>query len=123
MEYITGMMALLWFIFMTFLSHQNGKDTAKTGRWFTNLFKGINEAFLRTIAHMGCFCVLTILILITLRIKKLSIIPGIVGVSFWAWGDEWTKQLVPGRHYELIDTAKNLIGVALGSAGVLLLSL
>ncbi len=56
----------------------------------------------------------TVLLLTTLRLAKMPVLPRVLFAILWAWGDEWTKQFVSGRHYELIDTANNLTGVGLG---------
>ena len=114
MVWITGAATILRFILMTYLSHQTGDGTARTGKRIVGLLKGVDEAFLRTAAHVGCFFILTVLLLTTLKLAGTSVLPGIVGAAIWAWGDEWTKQFIMGRHYELIDTAKNLTGVGLG---------
>lgn len=114
MVWITGTATILWLILMTCLSHQTGDGTAETGKWIMGLLKGVDEAFLRTVAHIGCFLILTILLLTTLRLAGVPVLPGVIGAVLWAWGDEWTKQFISGRHYELIDTAKNIIGVGVG---------
>ncbi len=114
MVWITGVATILWFILMTYLSHQTGDGTARTGKQIMRHLKGMDEAFLRTVAHIGCFLLFTVLLLTTLRLMKISVLPGVIVAVLWAWGDEWTKQFISGRHYELIDAAKNLIGVGLG---------
>ena len=119
MVWLTGAATVIWFIFMTVLSHQTGEVTAKTGSRATRILKGIDEALLRTAAHICCFLILTVLLLTTLRLAGFTVIPGVVACVLWAWGDEWTKQFVAGRHYELIDTVKNLIGVGLGCLSLL----
>lgn len=114
MAWITGAATILWFFLMTYLSHQTGDGTARTGKRIVSILKGLDEAFLRTAAHIGCFLILTILLLTTLQLAGAPVLPGVIGAVLWAWGDEWTKQFISGRHYELIDTAKNIIGVGLG---------
>ena len=114
MAWITGVATILWFILMTYLSHQTCDGTARTGKRIVGLLKGVDEAFLRTAAHIGCFLILTVLLLTTLRLATMPVLPGVLFAVLWAWGDEWTKQFIAGRHYELTDTAKNLTGVGLG---------
>ena len=99
MAWITGVATILWFILMTYLSHQTGDGTARTGRWITGVLKNVDEAFLRTAAHIGCFLILTVLLLTTLRLAKVPVLPGVLFAVLWAWGDEWTKQFISGRHY------------------------
>lgn len=55
MAWITGTATILWLILMTYLSHQTGDGTAKTGKRIVGLLKGVDEAFLRTAVHIGFF--------------------------------------------------------------------
>ena len=72
--YILLVLTILWFCFMTWLSHQNGSETAETSR---HLAEGLKAIFhsqdlnrlngkLRRAAHIIVFAVLTLLTLLTM---------------------------------------------------------
>ena len=117
---------IIWFCFMTYLSHQDGKGTTELSvgivekiiKYFhlTNYYNEIHY-IIRKLAHPFVFCVLAILVLITLSQKqksKKTYFCLIVLISLWAWLDEITKLSIPGRHFSWYDVSLNLLGVVIG---------
>lgn len=114
-----------WFCFMTYLSHQSGKATAELSMGIT---KKIIEFFqlghyneihnlMRKLAHPFVFSIFTILVLFMLVQKwnnKKILIFAITFMGLWAWIDEITKLLIPGRHFSWYDVLLNLLGVVIG---------
>lgn len=111
---------------MTYLSHQDGKAT-------TELSKGIVEKIIRyfnltnyreihyiirKLAHPFVFCILVVLVLVTLsqkyKNKKVNIFIIII-IILWTWIDEFTKLLIPGRHFSWCDVSLNFVGVIVGA--------
>ena len=122
--YILLFLSVLWFCFMTWLSHQNGNDTTKTSRHLAeslgSIFHGRDlhqlNGKLRREAHIVVFAVLTVLVLLTMMAGKIE---GrwiaVCQICLWVWLDEATKPLVQGRHFQWMDVGLNLIGVGIGS--------
>lgn len=121
------LLTLLWFLFMTYLSHQNGEETGKTSielakhlkKWFHigKIDTDILNCKLRKWAHTGLFFVWTLLVCLTLHQTTLSSYIKwmlFVLVPIWAWADERTKTFMKGRHFSWFDTGLNLLGVVLG---------
>ena len=130
--YLLLILTILWFCFMTWLSHQNGSETAETSR---HLAEGLSAIFhcqnlnqlngmLRRAAHIVVFSVLTVLTLLTMMAGKIN---GcwitVCLISLWAWLDEATKPLVQGRHFSWRDVGLNLIGVGIGCVVIVIVSL
>lgn len=117
--YIFLILTVLWFIFMTCLSHQDGEHTAKTSRnlaeklSFLDIDVRILNGKLRRAAHVAVFAVFTILFGITLWIGGYPHWAAI-GVMLWGYIDEATKPLIQGRHFSWVDVGLNLIGVVIG---------
>lgn len=118
--------SLLWFIFMTVLSHQRGEDTRRvSGTLARDLGallpapdeERLNTALRRT-AHPVVFGVLTLFTGLALRSGGAAVpAPGQLALlGLWCWLDEATKPLIPGRHFSWLDVGLNLAGVALGGA-------
>ena len=110
-----------WFIFMTYLSHQNGEETARASERLMRLFWFLDESQIEMVsgwtrrgAHVFCFTVLTILLLMALRLANLHAWMGVLAVCVWCFFDEWTKRTIPGRHYSTLDVTLNIAGVFLG---------
>ena len=110
-----------WFVFMTYLSHQNGEETAKASGLLMRLFWFLDEdqvemvsGWTRKGAHVFCFTVRTVLLLIALRLANLHVWLGVAAVCVWCFFDEWTKRTIPGRHYSTFDVTLNVAGVLLG---------
>ena len=124
--YILLIATLIWFLFMTFLSHQDGEHTGKASwelakhlRFLDGDVNDLNGK-LRRIAHIVVFAVLTVLLGFTLQFGELPI-GWIVIVVVWSYVDEATKPWIQGRHFSWFDVGLNLIGTFLGGTVVLLL--
>lgn len=117
---------IIWFCFMTYLSHQDGKGTTELSvgiveriiKYFhlTNYYNEIHY-IIRKLAHPFVFCVLAILVLFTLsqKCKKRKIfIFATMLMILWTWMDEFTKLSIPGRHFSWYDVSLNLLGVIIG---------
>lgn len=130
--YIHLLFTILWFLFMTWLSHQDGEHTSKTSlelaihmkHWFPVKDIGKLNKQLRSSAHVILFAVLTILLTGTLRSAKVSaagMAGGLILTALWAWADEATKPLIQGRHFSWFDVRLNWMGIGIGIlAGVLI---
>ena len=112
---------IIWFIFMTYLSHQNGEETARASSRLMKLFWFLDtgqveivSSWTRKGAHVFCFFVLTVFLMKLLRITKLQAWIGVLAAFVWCFFDEWTKRSIPGRHYSTFDVMLNVIGVLLG---------
>ena len=99
--YILLIATLIWFLFMTFLSHQDGEHTG--------------NGKLRRIAHIVVFAVLTILLGLTIYFGGLPIWLHVI-VIVLSYVDEATKPWIRGRHFSWFDVGLNLIGVGMGEA-------
>lgn len=117
--YIFLVFTVLWFAFMTYLSHQDGEHTRRTSRElaeklsFLEMDVGLLNSKLRKAAHVVVFAVFMILFGITLRLGGYSCC-GVIGVVLWSYIDEATKPLIEGRHFSWVDVGLNLIGVVIG---------
>lgn len=130
--YIIFLLTILWFCFMTWLSHQNGSETAETSR---HLAEGLKAIFhsrdlnrlngkLRRAAHIIVFAVLTVLTLLTMMAGKIE---GrwiaVCLIAMWSLIDETTKPLIQGRHFSWQDVGLNLIGVGIGCVVIAVVTL
>ena len=108
---------ILWFLFMTYLSHQDGEHTGRTSRELAEKLSFLDSDInilngrLRRLAHVVVYAVLTVLLGTTLELG---------GHSSWltagaiVWADEATKPLVQGRHFSWLDVGRNVLGIAIG---------
>ena len=110
---------ILWFLFMTYLSHQDGEHTGRTSRElakklsFLDSDMNILNGRLRRMAHVVVYAVLAVLLGITLELSGHS--PWLTaGAIVWAWADEATKPLVQGRHFSWLDVGRNVLGIVIG---------
>ena len=113
---------ILWFLFMTYLSHQDGEYTGRTSRELAEKLSALDfldsdinilNGRLRRLAHVVVYAMLTVLLAITLKLGGYS--PWLTaGIIVWAWADEATKPLVQGRHFSWLDVGRNVLGIALG---------
>lgn len=123
---ISSLITTIWFCFMTYLSHQDGKGTTELSvgivekiiKYFhlTNYYNEIHF-LIRKSAHIIVFTIFIVLILLTLSQKwqnKKVFISAILLTILWTWGDEITKISIPGRHFSWCDTFLNLLGVIIG---------
>lgn len=117
---------IIWFCFMTYLSHQDGKGTTKLSieivekiiKYF-HLMNYYNEIhfLIRKSAHIIVFAIFIVLVLLTLSQRwqnKKIFIRAILLTILWAWGDEITKISILGRHFSWLDTLLNFLGVIIG---------
>ena len=120
-------LTVVWFVFMTYLSHQTGESTGRASRqlaeslWFlSDDAEALNMA-LRRFAHILVFAVLTVLLSRTVTLGNLPrwvlLLP--VVLSFV---DEATKPWIQGRHFSWFDVGLNLVGTAVGGLIFALLS-
>lgn len=77
--YIFLALTILWFVFMTYLSHQVGEHTRRTSQELTeklsflNVDAGVLNGKLRRIAHVIVFAVLMVLLGMTLQAGEMQI--------------------------------------------------
>ena len=142
---ILTFIAVIWFAFSIFLSHQNGSDTYRTSIGIAEkiytlleklgafeegaLFSGyasdglefVNQ-LLRRCAHVVIFLVMAILICMSLYFLaaytriRIPVWAGFVFCVVWSWIDEATKIAVQGRHFAWLDVGLNIAGCAAGAA-------
>lgn len=123
---ILSLITTIWFCFMTYLSHQDGKGTTELSvgivekiiKYFylTNYYNEIH-ILIRHLAHITVFAIFIVLVLLTLSQKwksKKIFIGAILLTVLWTWGDEITKISIPGRHFSWRDVLLNLLGVIIG---------
>ena len=117
---------ILWFLFMTYLSHQDGEHTGRTSRELAEKLSFLDSDInilngrLRRLAHVVVYAVLTVLLVITLKLGGCS--PWLTaGAIVWAWADEATKPLVQGRHFSWLDVGLNVLGIVIGILILLLI--
>lgn len=119
------LVTVIWFCFMTYLSHQSGEETTELSRGIVEqimeYFHLINydkiHYILRKLAHIFLFSILAVLVLFTLFLKcnnKKKYIFAIILMGLWSWLDEVSKVSIPGRHFSWLDTLLNLLGVIIG---------
>ena len=113
--------AAAWFVFMTYLSHQNGEETARASERLMRLFWFLDEGQVEIVsgwtrrgAHVLCFTVLTVLLVMALQLANMHVWLGVSAVCVWCFFDEWTKRSIPGRHYSTFDVMLNIGGVLIG---------
>ena len=112
-------LTVIWFIFMTYLSHEDGEHTSKTSlrlaRLLTFLGDDVQEInrYLRKMAHIAVFAVFAILFCITLRIADFPVWTMSL-VYIFTIVDEATKPLIRGRHFGIYDVMLNIAGTSIG---------
>lgn len=124
MTLVLSIVTALWFIFMTWLSHQDGEHTRETSEKlaenlsFFNPDKDVLHHYLRRVAHVIVFLVLVILLELTLLTAGKNPYCGVFPCLVWALIDEVTKLLIKDRHFSWSDVGLNLLGVGIGCVGV-----
>ena len=121
-------LAVLWLVFLTFLSSQSGPDTGRLSRWLADIvtrllrlaprYRWEVEALLRTAAHFVCFFGLGALLYAALRMTRQKL----GNIHFWAAGivsvlgvlDEVKKVFIIGRHLSWAEAGLNVIGAWCG---------
>lgn len=118
---------VIWFLFMMFLSHQPGPDTAKTSSGISLLIAQLLaldshevHGFIRHMAHVVLYLVLAVSLGTLLRHSCYSwtMILGVLVIV--AVLDEATKPLIAGRHCDIEDIGLNCVGNFFGAAYLLL---
>lgn len=104
-------LTLIWFLFMTILSHMPGTRSAAESQTLAR-WTGVQERSLRKAAHIFCFFVLSVLVVLAFPGNDLWL--RAVALACWAVVDEATKPLIPGRHFSWKDVLLNLCGAAMG---------
>lgn len=123
---IFWVLTILWFILMTYLSHQDGEHTGKASYELAEKLKFLNDDVsmlsgrLRRLAHVVVFSVFTILLGITLWLGRYPFWP-LGFTAAWSYIDEATKPLIQGRHFSWFDVGLNLLGAAIGYGVVAML--
>ena len=110
----------LWLLLMTFLSHIGGKTSGAESRWLSDM-TGVNEKLLRQLAHVICFMVLAVLVLLSFPDTPLWL--KVILLILWAVIDEASKALpiFQGRHCSIPEIGLNVLGVAIGAGiGILI---
>ena len=127
--YIFLRLTILWFLFMTYLSHQDGEHTGKASRELAEKLSALDfldsdinilNGRLRRLAHVVVYAVLAVLLGTTLELGGYSLWLT-VGTIVWAWADEATKPLVQGRHFSWFDVGLNVLGIVIGILILLLI--
>ena len=120
------LLTVLWFFFMTYLSHQDGEHTGRASRELAERLRFLDADIddlngkLRRAAHIVVFAVLTLLLGLTLRLGGLPL-GWLLMAAVWSYVDEATKPWIQGRHFSWFDVGLNLAGTFLGGAMVLIL--
>lgn len=135
--YVFGIITILWMLLIYILSSQNGEQTAKLSLWisdFISRFVGDgteaaaaqNHMEIRKLAHIGLFLGLGVIsyLLVYYGIlsdkfswrHRLSMLIALVFTSGYGYFDEWHKQFIEGRHFQLDEAALNIVS---GCVGVL----
>ena len=126
MLYLFIILTVIWFIFMTYLSHEDGEHTSKTSlrlaKLLTFLGDDIKEIdrYLRKLAHIVVFAVFAVLFCITVRIANLPVWTMSL-VYIFTVIDEATKPLIKGRHFSISDVMLNVAGTTLGVLAAMLI--
>lgn len=112
----------LWFLFMTWLSHAPGDETAAHSSFLYRLLERVPllptvpEEQLRRLAHVALFFGFAVLFLSALRQGgRKSRLWLLLPFAFAAL-DEVTKIPIPGRHCHPVDILLNIAGCAAGIA-------
>ena len=119
MLYLFIILTVIWFIFMTYLSHEDGEHTSKTSlrlaKLLTFLGDDIKEIdrYLRKLAHIVVFAVFAVFFCITVRIANLPVWMMSL-VYIFTIVDEVTKPLIRGRHFSIYDVMLNIAGTSIG---------
>lgn len=129
---------IAWIAIIFFLSSQTGSDTSELSGSIANIFADliyknptldqINSVniFIRKTAHIAIFLALGIIAFLATMLTfspqtSLGIVISVassVAITFLiGFVDEWKKQFIEGRHFDLTEVNLNLIG---GFFGVLL---
>ncbi len=120
MKYVWLALVVCWFLFMTYLSHQNGAETAETSMKLAEMIGktgllGDEElnGKLRRVAHVVVFLVLSVLVSLMLRSWCVDW-RFVLLVFVWCFADEVSKIFVDGRHFAWFDVGLNVVSCVIG---------
>ena len=118
--YVCLILTILWFFFMTYLSHQDGEHTSRASwdlaehlHFLDSDINNLNGK-LRRVAHVVVFAVFAFLLGLTLEFGGASF-KWMLIAAVWSYVDEATKPWIQGRHFSWFDVGLNLIGAVNGS--------
>ncbi len=119
-------LTILWFLFMTYLSHQDGEHTGRVSLELAEHLRFLDADMndlngkLRRAAHIVVFAVFTLLLGLTLRLGGLPL-GWLLVAAVWSYVDEATKPWIQGRHFSWFDVGLNLVGTLLGGVMIWIL--
>lgn len=119
-------LTILWFLFMTYLSHQDGEHTGRVSLELAEHLRFLDADMndlngkLRRAAHIVVFAVFTRLLGLTLRLGGLPL-GWLLVAAVWSYVDEATKPWIQGRHFSWFDVGLNLVGTLLGGVMIWIL--
>ena len=119
-------LTILWFLFMTYLSHQDGEHTGRVSLELAEHLRFLDADMndlngkLRRAAHIVVFAVFTLLLGLTLRLGGLPL-GWLLVAAVWNYVDEATKPWIQGRHFSWFDVGLNLVGTLLGGVMIWIL--
>ena len=119
MLYLFIVLTVTWFIFMTYLSHEDGEHTSRTSLRLARHLKFLGDdieeinTYLRKVAHIVVFAVFAILYCTTVKIANLPLWT-LSLVYLFSIVDEITKPLIKGRHFSWYDVLFNVAGTTIG---------
>lgn len=119
-------LTILWFLFMTYLSHQDGEHTGRVSLELAEHLRFLDADMndlngkLRRAAHIVVFAVFTLLLELTLRLGGLPL-GWLLVAAVWSYVDEATKPWIQGRHFSWFDVGLNLVGTLLGGVMIWIL--
>lgn len=133
--YIFGIITLLWMLLIYVLSSQNGEQTAKLSLCISEFISrfcgdGTDAAVaqmhmeIRKLAHIGLFFGLGVISYLLVYYggfsDKLSwrhcfsVLVAFVITSGYGYFDEWHKQFIEGRHFQVEEATLNIVSGCVG---------
>lgn len=130
-------LTILWLLFIFTLSSQNGSQTAQTSEGIAKTVAEViyqqpsetqvNEVhfIIRKLAHVGLFFALGVLSFSASATifgwknksrKCLSVVVPLTIMTAYGFFDEWQKQFIDGRHFQLDEAMLNIISGIIGIA-------
>lgn len=127
---------VLWISIILYLSSQNGEETARMSSGFAEKLaeilyqqpsvEQVNNVHgaLRKVAHISLFFILGVLSYFAsgstfrakdLQRKLLAVVVAVMITSAYGFFDEWHKQFIAGRHFDIEETILNMF---CGLAGI-----
>ena len=120
LKYIFPILSLGVLLLVGYLSHQpgdvSGQESARIAEWL-----GVSDAFLRSMCHYVLFFLIALCFGISLMLWEKSLW-WLSLILILCWLDEATKPWIMGRHFDLEDVGKNVIGAGCGIVVTVILS-